>query len=112
MLAWHEALKFAAEEKKPMNNITPKTFKVHEDQKEIVEAALADIKSKTGTAVDTVAVEYMAQSYMGSGISFPDAKSALTAAYKKAGTAETFVGKVGEWLSDITGQPISIAIGD
>jgi hypothetical protein len=51
-----------------MSNTVYRTFKLHPDQKEVVETALADIKDKTGTTVDTVALEFMAQSYMGTGV--------------------------------------------
>jgi len=55
-----------------MNNTAYKTFKLHSDQKDIVEAALAHIKKHTGTAFDTVALEYMAISYMGTGVTYGD----------------------------------------
>ena len=48
-----------------MTNTVKKTFKLHPDQKELVDAALENIKKHTGTAFDTVALEYMAQSYIG-----------------------------------------------
>jgi hypothetical protein len=103
----NEALK-ANEEKPPMNDTVSKTFKLHPDQKEIVEAALTDIKGKTGTAHDTVALEYMAQSYMGTGI-VPAAKSILKAEYKKAGDLETFLARVGTWVEQITGKSVTIS---
>ena len=101
---------FIFDEEETMSNTVYKTFKLHPDQKEIVEAALADIKGKTGTAVDTVALEYMAQSYMGTGIAFPDAKRAMTAEHKKAGDIEAFLSKVGEWCAEITGVGVKIAV--
>jgi hypothetical protein len=48
---------------------------------------------------------------MGTGIAFPDAKSALTAAYKKAGSTNTFRGHVAEWLEEINGETIKIEAG-
>jgi hypothetical protein len=105
-----EALKPGNEGQKdaPVPTVVTKTFKLHPDQKEIVEAALTDIKQKTGTAVDTVALEYMAQNYMGSGISFSDAKSALNAEYKKSESPEDFLGKLGILASEITGKAVQI----
>jgi hypothetical protein len=96
------------DEKETMNNTVYKTFKLHEDQKEIVEAALDNIKKHTGTKHDTVALEYMAQSYMGTGIAFPDAKSAMTAEYKKAGDETTFLTVVAEALTEILGKGVTI----
>jgi hypothetical protein len=63
-----EAPESAPKEKKLMNkNTTYKTFKLHADQKEIVEAALDYAKAKSGTKVDTVALEYVCQEVMGTG---------------------------------------------
>jgi hypothetical protein len=45
-----------------------KTFKLHPDQKEIVEAALTHVKEKTGTAGDMVALELISQHFMGTGL--------------------------------------------
>jgi hypothetical protein len=89
-----------------MNNTFYKTFKLHEDQKEIVEAALDNIKKHTGTQFDTVPLEYMAQSYMGSGISFSDAKSALVAEFKKSASEEQFLTKVVGLVEEILGYKI------
>jgi hypothetical protein len=96
-----EALKSASGENKPMSKTTCKTFKLHEDQKEIVEAALQNVKEKTGTAVDTVALEFICQQYMGTGIAFADAKQALTAERKKAGSDAKFVAKLIGWVEEL-----------
>jgi hypothetical protein len=48
-----QALKPDTDEKKPVSDIVTKTFKLHPDQKEIVEQALSLAKQKSGTAVDT-----------------------------------------------------------
>jgi hypothetical protein len=106
----NETLESVSEEKKPVTNTVKKTFKLHEDQREIVEAALTDIKGKTGTAHDTVALEYMAQSYMGTGI-VPDAQSVLQAEYKKAGDPEIFLDRVHTWVEQITGKSVTISCG-
>jgi hypothetical protein len=91
-----------------VTNTVKKTFKLHPDQYELLEAALGNIKKHTGTQFDTVALEYMAQSYMGTGIAFPDAKSAMTADYKKAGDETTFLTMVAEALTEILGKGVTI----
>ena len=45
--------------------VTTKTFKVHEDQKATIEAALTKAKEQSGTTVDTVALEYVCIDFMG-----------------------------------------------
>ena len=92
-----------------MTNTVYKTFKLHPDQKEIVEAALSYTKEKSGTKSDTVALEYIAQSHMGTGIAFKDAPSALQAEYKKAGDPEIFLERVGTWVEQITGKSVTIS---
>lgn len=44
---------------------TTKTFKLHADQKETVEAALDKCKHETGTDVDSVALEHICLDYLG-----------------------------------------------
>ncbi len=46
--------------------VTTKTFKLHEDQKETVEAALSKAKDDSGTDVDTVALEFICLDFLGS----------------------------------------------
>ena len=94
-----------------MTNTVKKTFKLHPDQKEIVDAALENIKKHTGTAFDTVALEYMAQSYMGKGVTFGDIKSHLDAEYKKAGDTETFLKKMVPILEKILGTTLTVSLG-
>jgi hypothetical protein len=48
-----------------VGNVPHKTFKFHQDQREIVEAALKFAKEKSGTGYDTVALEYISQQFMG-----------------------------------------------
>jgi hypothetical protein len=74
--------------------ITSKTFQLHEDQKEIVEAALNKIKEESGTAVDSVALEYMAQNHLGAGIQFQNWDQALTYAVKHQEDRTLFVQQV------------------
>ncbi len=46
--------------------VTTKTFKVHDEQREVIEAALEKAKGETGTAVDTVALEHICGDYLSS----------------------------------------------
>jgi hypothetical protein len=48
--------------------VASKTFQLHEDQKEAVNAALEKIKEESGTPFDSAALEYLAQNYLGAGI--------------------------------------------
>jgi hypothetical protein len=102
----------AFDEKETMNNTVYKTFKLHSDQKEIVEAALQNVKQHTGTKVDTVALELICQQYMGTGIAFSGAKSALTAEHKKAGDEFLFLERVGNWLEEILGKKVTISVSE
>jgi len=45
--------------------VTTTTFKVHDDQKATVEAALAKAKEQCGSTVSTVALEFMALDFLG-----------------------------------------------
>ncbi len=63
--------------KQPMSSTTKMEFRLHPDQKEVVTLAIEHIKEVTGTAHPAVALEYMAQNYLGCGLHFPDWKSAL-----------------------------------
>ena len=73
---------------------TYKTFNLYPDQKELVDQALQLAKDKSGTTFDTVALEYIATQFMGTGLTFKDHKTALTAARKTAGDDETFLTEV------------------
>ena len=98
-------------EEKPVTNTFHKTFKLHPDQKEIVEAALEHAKAKSGTAHDTVALELMAQQFMGTGLAFEDLESAMAAEYKKAGDADTFLEGLAIAVKKITGKSVQIVVG-
>ena len=91
-----------------MSNTVYKTFKLHEDQKEIVEGALGLAKQKSGTAVDTVALELICQQFMGTGIMYPTLKSALNAEFKKSGSANEFVLNVAGLVSEISGKTYTL----
>jgi hypothetical protein len=45
--------------------VTTMTFKVHTDQKAIIDAAIEKAKTTSGTAVATAALEFIAQDYLG-----------------------------------------------
>lgn len=45
--------------------VTTKTFKVHEDQRKTIEAAIEKAKGDSGTTVDTVALEFICIDYLG-----------------------------------------------
>jgi hypothetical protein len=45
--------------------VTTKTFKVHEDQKATIDAAIAKAKEQSSTTVDTVALEYICIDFLG-----------------------------------------------
>ncbi len=61
---------------------TTMTFKPHEDQKEIINAAIEKVKEESGTSDDSVALEYLAQDYLGAGVQFKGWDQALTYARK------------------------------
>lgn len=72
--------------------VTTKTFKVHEDQKATIEAALTKAKEASGTTVDTVALEFICMDYLGStpkGLPLKDQlqKSGIEAALEALGEA-------------------------
>ena len=96
-----------------MTNTVKKTFKLHPDQKKIVEVALKDSKSKSGTKSDTVALEYVCQGYMGTSPSgYKNAKAALTAEFKKAGDEFLFLERVGNWLEEILGKKVTVSVSE
>jgi hypothetical protein len=107
-----EALKPTSKENKAMNDTTYKTFKLHADQKEIVDAALQHVKEKTGTTVDTQALELICQSYMGSGLGYSTMREAMVAERKKAGDLDQFLTKVATHVEEITGKSVQILVGE
>jgi hypothetical protein len=44
--------------------VTTKTFKIHDDQKATIEAAIAKAKQQSGTTYDTVALEYICSDFL------------------------------------------------
>lgn len=67
-----------------------KVFKLHPDQKEVVDAALADAKIKGDTEVDTVALELICQQFLGEPMGKPMTPEKIIAEYfaKEAGTTD------------------------
>jgi hypothetical protein len=76
--------------------VTTKIFKLHKDQKQLVDDALAKMKEESGTEGDAVALEYLCTNYMGAGIQFQNWDQALTYYVKHLGQNEVpiFVQKV------------------
>lgn len=74
----------ASSESEPSSStVTTKTFKVHDDQKKTIEAAIAKSKEVSGTAVDTVALENICLDYLGGApktAPAPDMKAVMKAA--------------------------------
>jgi hypothetical protein len=68
-------------------------------------------RHKSGTKFDSVALEYICQEVMGSGLSYSDAKSALTAEYKKTGDLDQFLAKVATHVEEIIGTSVQIVVG-
>lgn len=66
--------------------VTTKTFKVHQDQKEVIQQALNIAKNKLGTDVDTVALEHICIGYIGAPVEAAPTKVAPT----KESLAQTF----------------------
>jgi hypothetical protein len=71
--------------------ITTKTFKLHDDQKQLVADGLKKASEETGSAVEAVNLEAVFQNYLGSGLMFSDAKQALTYARKHSDNPAQFV---------------------
>lgn len=51
----------------PAKTVMTKTFKMHEDQKATIEAAIEKAKEVSKTTVDTVALEFICLDYLASG---------------------------------------------
>jgi hypothetical protein len=84
-----------------MSSTTKMVFKLHPDQEEIVTAAIEHIRELTGTAYQSVALEYMAQDYLGKGLHFPDWKSGLLYARNQSTDPGEFLQSVMEYLESI-----------
>ena len=84
-----EHVKVASKGKgEPAKNVVTKTFKLHDDQKAVVDSALADARTKGSTDVDSVALELICQEYLGSAIAVDPAKMATQFVKQMAGSAD------------------------
>ena len=76
-------------------------FWMHPDQEEIVTTALDCIKEESGTKYQTVALEYLAQSYLGHGIAFKDWRRGLIWARKQSDDPLLLAEQVSAFLSEL-----------
>ena len=60
----------------PVLGLTMKTFKLHEDQKHTIQAALEKAKKQTGSSADTVALEHICMEHLGASPEPADSQSA------------------------------------
>jgi len=56
----------ALDDESAAKTVTTKTFKMHDGQREVIEAAIAKAREAVNTKVDTVALEVIAQEYLAS----------------------------------------------
>jgi hypothetical protein len=73
--------------------ITTKTFKLHADQKELVEDVLLKVSEVTGSDVDSVNLEAVFQSYLSGGGMYADVSDAIAYAAKHVDDPLAFVEK-------------------
>ena len=88
-----EKHKGKAEAEQGPKTITSKTFKLHPDQKQLVEDGLKKASEETGSAFDAVNLEAVFQSYLGAGFMFADVEHAMAHAAKHADDPQAFVEK-------------------
>jgi hypothetical protein len=104
-----EKHKSEAKTEQEAKTITTKTFKLHPDQKQLVEDGLKQASEETGSAFDTVNLEAIIQSYLGSGFMFADVEHAMAYAAKHADDPQVFVEKQVARLQDLFPQ-LNIAV--
>ncbi len=81
--------------------ITTKTFKLHPDQKQVVNYALKKASEETGSAFEAVNLEAICQNFMGGGLMFANWPSALTYAEKHAEDKAAFYWAVRDLLDSL-----------
>ena len=81
-----------------VKTITTKTFKLHQDQKELWNSANKKAQEETNSAVESVNFEAILQNYMGGGLMFADWEQALTYAAKHAADKAAFYWTVRNFL--------------
>jgi hypothetical protein len=89
---------------KAPKTITTKTFKLHADQKQLVEDGLKKAAEETGSVFNSVNLEAVFVSYLGAGISFPDVEHAMAYAAERADDPQAFVEKQLARLQDLFPQ--------
>jgi hypothetical protein len=94
----------SARKKKLGGNTEFRIFDLNTAQHEAIEAALKLAKEKSGTKFDTVALEYIAQEFMGCGMGFVSLKAALMAERKKSSSEEDFLTTLAGLVNTI-GEP-------
>jgi len=87
-------------EQKPKTTWT-KTFKLHDDQKQLWEKTRKKAEEETGSAVEASNLEAICQNYMGAGLQFADWKQALAYASKHSDDGPLFISKVMELLRQL-----------
>ncbi len=90
-----------------VKSTTTMTFKVHEDQKAVITDAIDKIMAESGTGVKSVALEYMAQNYLGAGIQFKNAEQALKYERKHSDDPALFYQKIVAILNAICPEIIA-----
>jgi hypothetical protein len=84
--------------------ITTKTFKLHDDQKQLVQDGLKKAQEETGSPVDAVNLEAVFQNYMGGGLAFSDWEQALIYAAKHTNDAAALVQKLVAMMKELFPQ--------
>jgi len=99
ILSLDEAIKAAKALKSPddapaeAKTIMTKTFKLHEDQKQLVNDALKKASEETGSNFEAVNLEAICQSYIGAGLMFANVAQAMAYAAKHTTEPALFVAK-------------------
>lgn len=102
----------------PKSNTVTKAFKLHQDQMEVVTTALVKAKQDTGTTVEGVALEAIAQSYMGASLGSlkmnkgtrDDLLKTMKEHLEAVGDAEQFVTSVVEAIDELVGTKINLSV--
>jgi hypothetical protein len=102
----------------PKSNTVTKAFKLHQDQLEVVTTAIAKAKNDTGTQVEGVALEAMAQSYMGASLGSlkmnkgtrDDLLKTMKEHLEAVGDVEGFVTSVVEAIDELVGDKVNLNV--
>lgn len=96
------ALKPEDEKEEVVNEVKTMAFKLHTDQREVVESALETAMKAVGTEVKAVGLEAIAQAYMGTGLNFAGWHEAMSYARKHTDDPLTFASTVIDALEKMT----------